>query len=199
LDAINAAIAAAVPVGVVLPYAGQHDNLPTGWLLCDGSQVSRTQYSQLFNVLGVTHGGGDGTTTFHLPDYRGRFLRGVDRGAGRDPDRASRIAPQASNTNGTGLSGDLVGSVQGGATRLPNAAFTTSNPGNHVHGYADNSGWICAGTPTQTDSFTCAESGLRSDVNRDSGGGGSHTHTLGGGDNDTRPANANVAYIIKGI
>jgi microcystin-dependent protein len=74
LDAINAAIAAAVPVGVVLPYAGQHDNLPTGWLLCDGSQVSRTQYLQLFNVLGVTHGGGGGDNDTRPANANGAYI-----------------------------------------------------------------------------------------------------------------------------
>lgn len=46
---------------------------PFGWLLCDGSAVSRTTYSALFAVLGVVYGVGDGSTTFNLPDLRGRF------------------------------------------------------------------------------------------------------------------------------
>lgn len=65
-----------VPVGAVLPFASDESELPDGFLLCDGAEVSRVQYSKLFAKIGIRHGSGDGTTTFRLPDYRGRFLRG---------------------------------------------------------------------------------------------------------------------------
>lgn len=51
---------------------------PTGWLLCDGSLVSRATYADLFAVIGTTHGVGDGSTTFGLPDLRGRTAVGAD-------------------------------------------------------------------------------------------------------------------------
>lgn len=57
-----------VPAGVTLPFAGA--SVPTGWLLCNGSAVSRTAYSRLFSAIGTTWGGGDGSTTFNLPDMR---------------------------------------------------------------------------------------------------------------------------------
>lgn len=50
---------------------------PTGYLLCDGSAISRTTYSSLFDVIGETYGTGDGTTTFNLPDFQGRVPAGV--------------------------------------------------------------------------------------------------------------------------
>lgn len=50
---------------------------PDGWLICDGSQVSRTTYSDLFSVIGTTFGSGDGSTTFTLPDLRAAFVRGA--------------------------------------------------------------------------------------------------------------------------
>jgi len=75
-------------VGTVSAYAGASDNLPGGWLLCDGSEVSRDEYPRLFAAIGTAHGGG--ATTFNLPDYRGMFLRGVDNGAERDPDGEDR-------------------------------------------------------------------------------------------------------------
>jgi microcystin-dependent protein len=50
---------------------------PAGFLLCDGSAVSRTTYSALFSVIGVSWGGGDGVNTFNLPDCRGRVLVGL--------------------------------------------------------------------------------------------------------------------------
>lgn len=49
---------------------------PNGWLVCDGSAVSRTTYSDLYSVIGTTFGKGDGSTTFNLPDLRGEFIRG---------------------------------------------------------------------------------------------------------------------------
>jgi microcystin-dependent protein len=79
------------PPGSVMAYMGT--TAPPGWLMCDGSVVSRTQYAALFAAIGQC----SGTTnlaTFFLPDLRGVFLRGVDNGAGRDPDAASRLAPQ---------------------------------------------------------------------------------------------------------
>lgn len=64
--------------GIILPYGGS--SAPTGWLLCDGSTVSRTTYSGLFAIVGTTYGAGDGSTTFTLPDMRGRVPVGKNSG-----------------------------------------------------------------------------------------------------------------------
>ena len=64
--------------GVVLPYAGS--SAPTGFLLCDGSAVSRTTYSRLFTIISTQYGVGDGSTTFNLPDLKGRIPVGKDGG-----------------------------------------------------------------------------------------------------------------------
>lgn len=81
---------------------------PAGTLECDGSAVSRTTYADLYAVIGTTHGQGDGSTTFNVPDYRGEFLRGWAHGQSTDPDRASRTAAATG-----GATGDNVGSKQG--------------------------------------------------------------------------------------
>jgi microcystin-dependent protein len=60
-----------VPTGAILPYGGAA--APTGFLLCDGSAVSRTTYADLFTAISTAFGAGDGSTTFNLPDLRGRF------------------------------------------------------------------------------------------------------------------------------
>ena len=70
-----AAAAVALPPGVVLPFAGA-GNVPDGYYLCDGSAVSRTDDAGLFAAIGTAYGAGDGSTTFNLPDFRGKFLRG---------------------------------------------------------------------------------------------------------------------------
>ena len=62
-------------VGKVEWYAG--NTTPTGYLLCDGSAISRTDYAELFGVIGTTYGTGDGSTTFNLPNLIGRFAEGA--------------------------------------------------------------------------------------------------------------------------
>jgi phage-related tail fiber protein len=60
---------------------------PEGWLVCDGSAVSRTDYADLYAAIGTVWGEGDEITTFNLPDLRGEFIRGFDAGRGVDADR----------------------------------------------------------------------------------------------------------------
>jgi microcystin-dependent protein len=62
--------ALAIPVGLIAPFASAA--VPGSWLLCDGSAQLRSQYPDLFTALGVAYGAGDGTTTFNLPDLKGR-------------------------------------------------------------------------------------------------------------------------------
>ena len=65
------------------------------WIICDGSAISRTVYSDLFSVISTTWGVGDGSSTFNLPDLRGEFLRGFDNGAGTDPNAQTRTGGNA--------------------------------------------------------------------------------------------------------
>jgi phage-related tail fiber protein len=182
---LQSEIAQVIPPGIVVPYAGTI--APNGWLVCDGSPVSRTTYAALFAAIGTNHGPGDGAATFNLPDYRGRFLRGVDQGAGVDPDANARTAARTG-----GSTGDAVGSVQSWATGLPSAGFVTSTAGGHAHGvygatYLGSGGAIGTfgpGTPFKLNTTITDTKG-------------DHSHTITGGDNETRPANAYVHYIIK--
>ena len=175
-DARNILVGSVTPTGTVSPFVGT--TAPTGHLSCDGSVVSRTTYSALFAVIGTSHGEGDGSTTFHLPDYRGRFLRGTDESAGRDPDAGSRTA---ANTGGN--SGDAVGAVQ-------DHQFTS-----HRHFVHDDN--IGTSTPTNTvDPLGAGVSGLYGG-RRVPGGTAVHAPSSFTGDNETRPVNINVNYIIK--
>ena len=70
---------AQVPTGTIIPFAGA--TIPTGYLLCNGVAISRTDYAVLFGVIATLYGAGDGTTTFNLPDLRDRFLEGVGTNA----------------------------------------------------------------------------------------------------------------------
>lgn len=64
------------PVGSISLFAGT--TAPTGWLICDGSAVSRTTYANLFSVIGTTYGEGNGTTTFNIPNLQGKIPVGLD-------------------------------------------------------------------------------------------------------------------------
>jgi microcystin-dependent protein len=92
--------------GAVLPYAGS--SAPTGWLLCYGQAVSRSTYPDLFGVIGTTYGTGDGSTTFNLPDMRGRVAAGQDDMGGSS---ANRLTDQTG-----GLNGDTLGATGGSET-----------------------------------------------------------------------------------
>ena len=65
-----------LPIGTQVAYGGTVP--PTGWLICDGSAISRTTYAELFKVIGTSYGEGDGSTTFNLPNKKGRLSAGYD-------------------------------------------------------------------------------------------------------------------------
>lgn len=78
-------LALAVPSGAVFHFA--MSTAPAGYLVCNGSAVSRTAFPNLFAAIGTLYGNGDGSTTFNLPDLRGEFIRGADLGKGVDSGR----------------------------------------------------------------------------------------------------------------
>ena len=65
-----------LPIGAMMPFGS--DTIPENWLLCNGQAVSRTDYQELFNTIGITYGSGDGSTTFNLPDLQGKIPVGLD-------------------------------------------------------------------------------------------------------------------------
>lgn len=104
-----------LPIGVTLPYGGA--TAPTGYLLCDGSAVSRTTYAGLFAILSTTYGVGDGSTTFNVPDLRQRFPMGKAAagtgstlgGTGGAIDHTHAVTPATLNSIslvGVGTGGD---------------------------------------------------------------------------------------------
>ena len=87
LDALTAALAnSGAPTGLVSYFA--NTSAPTGYIECNGAAVSRSTYSALFAAIGVTHGSGNGTSTFNVPDLRGEFIRGWDNSKGVDNGRS---------------------------------------------------------------------------------------------------------------
>jgi microcystin-dependent protein len=101
-----------VAPGFLMDYAG--GSVPSGWLQCDGTPISRTTFSELFTAIGTTWGAGDGVTTFNIPDFRRRTAVG-------------------SGGSGTGTLGNAVGNVGGAETHT----LTTAELAVHSHGVTD--------------------------------------------------------------
>ena len=68
-------LSALIPPGTIIHYAGR--TVPSGWLICNGTNVSRTDYAALFAAIGTIYGAGNGSTTFGLPNLNGRFFEGT--------------------------------------------------------------------------------------------------------------------------
>ena len=112
-----------MPSGVLMPYGGS--SAPTGFLLCDGSAVSRSTYADLFSAIGTTYGAGNGSTTFNIPDLRGRVIAGQD-------DMGGSSANRLTNQSG-GLNGDTLGGTGGSETHT----LTTAQLASHTHSFSD--------------------------------------------------------------
>jgi microcystin-dependent protein len=161
----------AIPVGMISDYAGS--SAPSGWLLCYGQNVSRTTYSDLFTAISTTYGVGDGSTTFTLPDCRGRVSAGKDDMGGSSANRLTDADD--------GLNGDTLGDTGGGETQVlveANLAAhthtfsaTTSSDGAHTHSYGNAGG--TESTANGGNSAADTSSGT-------TGSNGAHTHTVSG-------------------
>ena len=115
---------------------------PDKWLLCDGAAISRTTYADLFELISTTYGAGDGTTTFNIPDLRGR----APMGAGQ----------------GSGLSNRLLGSFWGEEEHLlsiiemPNHNHNYTLPANSTRASGSSA---CVSTSSQQTKTTASEGG----------------------------------------
>lgn len=96
-------------------FAYTSTNIPVGWLVADGSAVSRSTYADLYNEISISYGAGDGSTTFNLPDLRGRILIGEDRGSGRITT-ATVSAVSNGGVGGNQLSTLVASNVPGGVS-----------------------------------------------------------------------------------
>lgn len=129
-----ATAAITIPPGVYMPYGGATE--PLGWLFCDGRAISRSAYPLLFAAIGIAHGAGDGTTTFNLPDMRGRAAFGRD-------DMGGVAAGRLTNA-GVGNSG-INGALLGAAGGLDRYALALTQMAAHTHSGGANTGNESAG------------------------------------------------------
>ena len=168
----------AVPVGSVTAFAGS--SAPSGWLLCYGQAIDRTQYSGLFAVISTTYGTGDGSTTFNVPDMRGRVAAGKDDMGGSAASRLTSTVLSASNTLGAtgGVETVTLTSAQSGVPAHGHGTTGTENYSSFGIGYLLNS-------TGRSFSVTTANPALVATVD-----GQSHTHTV----NNNTAANASQAH-----
>ena len=166
----SAAVSVLMPSGSLMPYAGS--SAPTGYLLCDGAAISRTTYSALFALVGTTYGSGDGSSTFNIPDLRGRVIAGQDDMGGVSADRL------------TGLSGGVDGDILGGTGGAETHTLSIAEMPAHTHdsGFSVSSDSTSGGDP----------------IYRPPGGSGLNTGSTGGGNahNNIQPTII-LNYIIK--
>jgi microcystin-dependent protein len=136
-----------VPVGIIAWYTTTV--APTGWLECNGAAISRALYPDLFRMVGITYGAGDGVNTFNIPDLRGLHIRGWDNGRGVDPGRAfysyqaAQVGPHthAAYTSVTGTT-DTQGSHTHTSSGLTNGVTTEQIDGILVDSsYSSQGGW----------------------------------------------------------
>ena len=159
------------PIGSITAFAGNIDRVPFRWKICNGEKLSRSEYPDLFKTIG-TAWGADDDKTFYLPDLRGRFLRGVDQGSGRDAGITERNGEKPNQNRF-----DNVGSLQEDALkshkhRLP--ITEGSDQSRHPFGF-----WANFNVPqpyNESNGFTISTEG---------------------GAAETRPKNANVFWIIR--
>ncbi len=165
----------ALPAGMLAPFAGAA--APAGWLLCYGQAVSRDDYPALFAAIGTTHGAGDGSTSFNLPDLRGRAVAGKDDMGG---SAANRLTGQSG-----GVDGDTLGAAGGaethtlGSSQMPShsharGTLATASAGSHNHSI-NTGAFHTSGNYSRLSWGNNNASGTQSTAS-----GGSHSHAIRG-------------------
>jgi microcystin-dependent protein len=123
-DIKNVGATGGLPLGSIVPYS--RSDLPDGWLLCNGAQLNRFTYADLFAIIGTTYGPGNGFTTFNLPDLRGRTI--INQGQGAGLTNRTIAATGGAETHTLTVS------------EIPshNHTGTTSTNGDHTHSVNDS-------------------------------------------------------------
>ena len=181
-------------VGAIKPWTKA--TAPDGYLLCDGSAVSRTTYADLFAVISTTYGSGDGSTTFNVPQLQGKMPQGYDgntynlAGTGGANTVTVAVTNNQAATNATNQSVTITGSIS-------NTSLTEAQLASHHHAFHCNDNepgptlanyrCMACNTPSPNRSggpYQCYPSpgqvSLDGMANTGSGTGHTHSHTLSG-------------------
>jgi len=185
-----------LPAGAVMPFA--MSTAPSGWLVANGSAVSRATYAALFAAIGTTYGAGNGSTTFALPDLRASFVRGSgsDGVATAGTFGAKQADGVISHTHGTGAeSNSHYHYAVARVTGSPEPYNTINiNASEYIAARAES-------TYTPDWSYTLNGVSTVANAGRTSDDVGTHTHTTNSqspaGTTETRPRNIAMLYCIK--
>lgn len=170
------------PPGLLAPFAGSA--APNGYLLCDGSAVSRATYSDLFDVVGETYGAGDGSTTFNVPDLRGRVAMGLDNMGGTSADVVT-VDP-ADTLGDTG--GEEEHQLTEGEMPSHDHTGTAQSAGTHVHG---------SSLVNDLQESTGTVDALGKSTGSSGQAAGAHTHTLSINDRGDDRAHNNLQPFMS--
>jgi len=172
----SAAVSVLMPSGTVLPFAGSAlPGNPNDYLFCNGAAVSRSTYSTLFTAIGITYGVGNGSTTFNLPDLRGRVIAGQDNMGGTSANTLT----------------DAQADQLGGTLGAEDHTLSISEIPSHRHPPHENITGITGGFVYNTNAGSGAGNGGGFEYESDTGlagGGGAH--------NNVQPTII-LNYIIK--
>lgn len=178
-------LTALVPAGSMTMYGGT--TAPSGWLMCDGSAVSRTTYSALFAIISTTFGVGDGSTTFNLPDFRQNFPIGKaasgtgatlgETGGAIDhdhtvSDHTHSVPAHYHSTSGTGTT--LATASDGAHTHTVSDPAASSGAFKHFFTSYNGVNGDVAGAGTQGTKYDLSSTAIQTTSN------GAHTHTMTG-------------------
>lgn len=184
--AVATANAGTFPPGMVMPFAGA--TTPDGWLLCDGSAVSRIAYAALFSSLGGTWGTGDGSSTFNVPDLRGRAIIGAGTGSG--------LTARTRGTQNIGEETHVLLTVELASHTHAVGTLVNATESSHTHGVGSfvnvaeaahthpvglvSDGSVVGGNIQLGSSGNTYHFGASGTGNGSSGAGTSHNHTISG-------------------
>lgn len=180
-----------MPAGSIMAWGGA--TAPQNWLLCDGSAVSRSTYASLFAAIGTQYGTGDGSTTFNLPNLKGRTIVGLD---------STQTEFDALGETGGAKTHTLTSSEIPSHTHSFSATTSTTGSHNHINGWASITGYNYVGSGGNS---TWPFGGGSNAAQRDLQAAGDHAHTVsgttgaagtGGAHNNLQPYIV-LNYIIK--
>ena len=199
-------VGSASPTGTVIGFGGTVATLPPGWLLCNGGEYAGTQYPDLFGVIGTLYGTPNQIGNFKVPDLRGRYVVMADHGSSRLSNVTSGVAPFLAEG---ALANDMTRMPRAGVWGISTAGahtHTAQSAGAHTHSidnsYRRNiSGPFALG---QTDpggvnwsNTVAGNTGSAGAHTHGTDSQGNHTHTITGGDYQSRPESVVANYIIK--